>query len=331
MSNRFNNRRLLIVLSVLAAILILTMVLKIPKENATFKSSVASFDTASVSKIILNNRISNGNTVEFDRRNGKWTVQQGNIVSATQEGAVENLFGEVLNIRPQSLASVDKSKWKEFDLTDSLATRIKFLNGRGKVLADIMIGKLDLKQSDKPIGGYSGNNVQITSYVRPYNSNEVYAVDGLLQFSFNIKFDDWRDKTFIRTVKSDLTDIRFIYPADSSYNLIRKDSVWYAGSMKADSAGITDYLNSLALMNGQEIKDGFKPASAPVYQLLIEGKNSLKLSVNCYTAENAGEFVLNSSLNPDVYFDSKKNGIFNQLFKPQSRFSGNSNKKPVLR
>jgi len=63
-----------------------------------------------------------------------------------------------------------------------------------------------------------------------------------------------------------------------------------------------------------------KPASAPVYQLLIEGKNSLKLSVNCYTGENAGEFVLNSSLNPDVYFDNKKNGIFNQLFKPQSRF-----------
>jgi len=38
MSNRFNNRRLLIVLSVLAAILILTMVLKIPKERATFIS-----------------------------------------------------------------------------------------------------------------------------------------------------------------------------------------------------------------------------------------------------------------------------------------------------
>jgi hypothetical protein len=331
MSNRFNNRRLLIVLSVLAAVLILTIVLKIPKERATFISRVASFDTASVTKIILNNRISNGNIVEFDRTNGKWTVKQGNIVSATQEGAVENLFGEVLNIKPQSLASVDKSRWEEFNLTDSLATRIKFLNRRGKVLADIMIGKLDLKQSDRPIGGYSGNNVQITSYVRPYNSNEVYAVDGLLQFSFNIKFDDWRDKTFIRTVINDLTDISFIYPADSSYNLIRKDSVWYAGSVKADSAGIAEYLNSLSLMNGQEIKDGFKPASAPVYQLLIEGENSLKLSVNCYTAENTGEFILNSSLNPDVYFESKKNGIFNQLFKPQSRFSGNSNKKPVLR
>ena len=331
MSNRFNNRRLLIVLSVLAAILILTMVLKIPKERATFISRVASFDTASVTRIILNNRISNGNTVEFDRTNGKWTVKQGKIESATQEGAVENLFSEVLNIKPQSLASIDKSRWKEFDLTDSLATRIKFLNSSGKVLADIMIGKLDLKQSDKPIGGYSGNNVQITSYVRPYNSNEVYAVDGLLQFSFNIKFDDWRDKTFIRTVKNDITDIRFIYPAESSYTLSRKDSIWYAGTGKADSSGIAEYLNSLALMNGQEIKDGFKPASAPVYQLLIEGKNSLKLSVNCYTGENAGEFVLNSSLNPDVYFDNKKNGIFNQLFKPQSRFSGNSNKKQVPR
>ncbi len=42
-----------------------------------------------------------------------------------------------------------ESRWEEFNLTDSLATRIKFLNKRKKVLADLMIGKLDFKQPDK--------------------------------------------------------------------------------------------------------------------------------------------------------------------------------------
>ena len=320
MSKRFDNKRLFFLLSGLILILILTVIIKIPKEKATFKSSFADFDTSAVTRIILNNRISDGNLVEFNRINGKWTVQQGKIVSATQEGAVENIFGEVLNIKPQSLAAIDKSRWNEFNLTDSLATRIKFLNNKGKILADIMIGKLDFKQAEKPVGGYSGNNVQITSYVRLYNRNEVYAVDGLLQFSFNIKFEDWRDKTFVHSKKDDITSIRFIYPADSSYTLLKKDSTWYEGNQKADSSSVANYLNSLVLMYGQGFKDGFKPVSNPVYQMLVEGNNLLKFSVKCYEGESAGEYILNSSLNPDVFYSSKQAGIFNQIFKPQSNF-----------
>jgi hypothetical protein len=83
---------------------------------------------------------------------------------------------------------------------------------------------------------------------------------------------------------------------------------------------VADYLNSLVLMYGQEIKDGFKPVLNPVYQLLIEGINSLKFSIKCYEEGSADEYILNSSLNPEVYYASKKNGIFNQLFKPQSHF-----------
>lgn len=320
MSKRFDNKRLLYLFSGLIVILILTVVIKIPKEKATFKSYIVDFDTSAVYKIILNNRISNGNVIEFNRSNSKWTVQQGKIVAATQQGAVDNIFGEVLNIKPQSLAAINKSRWSEFELTDSLATRIKFLNNKGKILADIMIGKLDLKQADKPIGGYSGNNVQITSYVRLYNGKEVYAVDGLIPFSFNIKFEDWRDRTLIRSDKNDIMNIHFRYPADSSYILSKKDSVWYAGKLRADSATVADYLNSLSLMYGQEFKDGFKPVLNPVYQMLVDGNNSLSFSVKCYEGESADEYILNSSLNPDVYYASKKNGTFNQLFKPQSHF-----------
>ena len=320
MSKRFDNKRLLYLLAGLIVILFLTVVIKIPKEKATLKSSIVEFDTSDVSKIILNNRISNGNTVEFNRSNDKWTVKQGKIVSATQEGAVQNMFSEVLNIKPQSLAAINESKWKEFDLTDSLATRIKFLNSNGKILVDLMIGKLDFKKADKPNGGYSGNNIQMTSYVRLYSGKEVYAIDGLIPFSFNIKFEDWRDKTFIKANKNDITNIHFIFPADSSYNLGKKDSVWYAGSQRADSLSVANYLNSLGLINGKDIKDGFKPVLNPVYQMLVEGNNLINFSIKCYEGDSIDEYVLNSSLNPEVYFTSKKNGVFDRLFKPQSDF-----------
>ncbi len=320
MSRRFNNKRLLYLLAGLIVILLLTVVIKIPKEKATLKNKIVDFDTSEVSKIILYPRISNGNAVEFNRRGVKWTVQQGNIVAATQEGAVPNMFGDVLNIKPENLAAISKSKWKEFDLTDSLATRIKFFSSKGKILADLMIGKFDYKQPDKIYKGYNGNNVQITTYVRLANGEEIYGVDGLLTFTFNIKFEDWRDKTFIRSKKNDITRITFTYPADSSYTLSRKDSVWYAGTLKADSASIVNYLNSLSFLSGQDFKDNYKPVINPVYQILVEGNNLLNFFVKCYKDENSDEFILNSSLNQDVYFTSKKQGIFDQIFKPKSNF-----------
>jgi Domain of unknown function (DUF4340) len=320
MSKRFNNKRLLYLLAGLTAILVLTILIKIPKEKATIKSNIVDLDTLEVSKIILNNRISNGNTVEFNRSNDKWTVRQGKIISATEEGAVQNIFSEVLNIRPQSLAAIDRSRFKEFEITDSLATRIKFLNKKGKILTDILIGKLDFKKPNKPNGGFSGNNIQMTSYVRLYNRREVYAIDGLIPFSFNIKFEDWRDKTFIKTNKNDITNIRFIFQADSSYNLSKKDSVWHAGTLEVDSSSMANYLNTLVLMKGLKIKDGYKQVTNPEYQLLIEANNSYKISINCYKGETVDEYILNSSLNPDVFFTSTKNGLFSQLFKPQSYF-----------
>jgi hypothetical protein len=320
MSSRFNNKKLLYLLAGLISLLILTVIIKIPKEKATLKSKIVDLDTSAVSKIILNPKISNGKTVEFIRNNGKWTVQQGSIVSATQAGAVQNMFNEVLNMKPQALAAINKSKWSEFELTDSLATRIRFLDKKGRNLADLMIGKFSYKQAENPYGGYNRNNVQITSFVRVYSEKEVYAVDGLLPFSFNLKFEDWRDKTFIHSRNTDITGIRFTFPADSSYNLSKKDSVWYTGLQVADSLSVANYLNSLKLLNGQTIKDNYKPVVNPLYQLLVEGNNLSGFSVKCYKGDETDEYILNSSLNPEVYFSSRKNETFDKVFKAQRNF-----------
>ena len=320
MSKRFNNKRLLYLLVVLTIILILTILIKIPKERATFKNSIVDLDTSTVSKIILNNRISEGNTVEFNKSNRKWIVQHGKVKSAADEGAVQNIFSEVISIKPQSLAAIDQSRWKEFDLTDSLATRIRFLNSKGRILADIMIGKLDFKKPDKPNGGFSGNNVKMTSYVRLHDEKEVYAIDGLIPFSFNVKFEDWRDKTFIRYNMSEITYISYICPADSSYKLIRKDSIWYSDNLKADSSEIYNYLKTIALLHGQEFKDDFIPSLNPVYQILFQATNSAGFSIRCYEGGSSGEYIFNSSLYPDVYFIDRKNLLFKQLFKSRSYF-----------
>jgi hypothetical protein len=328
MSSRFNNKRLLLLLSGLITILLLTVVVKIPREQSTLKSRVAEFDSSMVDKIILIPATGKGNAFEFHKENAIWRVQQGNIISATQPGAVQNLLNDALAMKPQSLAAVKSSAWKEFEITDSLATRVKFLDKKGKTLADLMIGKLDIKPMEDPYSGTGRNNVRATSYVRQYSDQKVYAVDGMMSFSFDPRFDDWRDKTFIKSNKNDITGIRFIYPADSSFSLSRKDNIWQVNDRIADSTSVANYLASLVLMNGESFKDNFKPVTSPVYQISVEGNNLLNITVKGFQEEGTDEYVLNSSLNPDVYFTSKRNGLFNKIFKERSSFL-NGTSKPI--
>ncbi len=322
MSNRFNNKKLLYLLGGLTVLLLLTMIIKIPKENATLKTRIFDLDTLQVTRVLLYARGNDGLAVEFNRTGSKWTVKQGDIVSAAREGAVENMLADALNLKPQSLATKDKEKWEEYELTDSLATRVQFLNSKGKTLADLMIGKFTYKQVEDPYGGYGGNNIRGTSFVRRYGEKDVYSVEGFLSFTFNGKFDDWRDKTFIKSDKNNVTSIRFIYPVDSSFVLLKEGTTWNAGGQKADSATVQNYLNTLGLLNGQNIKDKYQAVTSPVSQILVEGNNLTSFTIKCFRGEGDDEYILNSSLNPDVYFTSAKDGIYDKVFKSQRYFLG---------
>jgi hypothetical protein len=320
MSKRFDNKKLIYLIAGLIVLLILTILIRIPKEEATLKSKITDFDTLEAGKIVIYPKYLKETPIEFNRTNGKWTVQHGSVISAPQKGAIENIFNEILSIKPQSLAAINKSKWKEFELTDSLATRIKVLNTKGKVLADLMVGKFSYKQVNNPYSRNVGNSVEGTSYVRLSGEKEVYGVEGFISFFFSGKFNDWRDKSFMSLNKNDITNIIFTYPADSSFKLIKNDNRWNIGTFSADSANVSNYLITLSSMDGQDIKDNYKPAVTPACQVLIQGNNQLNISVKCYNENSGDEYIMNSSLNPDVYFTSKKDGLFGRLFKPRNSF-----------
>ncbi len=320
MSKRFNNKGLLILLAGLIILLLLTLFIRIPKESASLKSELIVIDTSDVSKIIIYHGMNTAESIEFIRASDRWTVKQGSIESASQKGAVQSIFSEALEITPLYLAATNKSKWEEFELTDSLATRIKFLDKNGKNLADLLVGKFSYKQQNSPYAGNYANNIQGTSYVRLYGEKEVYAVNGFISFFFKRDFEDWRDKTFIYSNKNDLMSVEFKYPADSSFRLSKRELTWFAGEQLADSLQVEKYLNTLSNLNGQEIKDNYNPVLNPDLELRVEGNNLVNFTVKCYNDIAAGEYILNSSLNPEVYFISKAEGIFGKIFLPRSYF-----------
>jgi hypothetical protein len=327
MSKRFDNKRILYILGGLIILLVLTFLIKVPKERATITEKLVEIDTSKVSRIIINPKIKEGAPFEFIKRNGKWSVQQDNIVAEPEKNAIQNILSEITDIKPKSLEAVDKAKWKEFNLTDSLAVRVRFLDDKGRSLADLMIGRFTYSQVNNPYAGSNGNGIQGTSFVRLYKEKKIYGVDGFLSFSFSGKFNDYRDKSFLKLNREDVTKISFIFPADSGFVLYRKDSIWLANNKSTDSLAVVTYMNSLRYLNGQEIKDNYKPVMNPEYELRIEGNNLLNVNIKCFKSDIDNEFILNSSLNPDVYFLSKKDGLFDKVFRNEKYFTTKSTKK----
>ncbi len=327
MNKRYDNKKLFLILTGLLAILLLTVVIKIPKQRSTLKENLVEFDTASVVRIVIKPKTVDGNEFEFIREKAGWKVKQNDIITTPRKNAVSNIFTEILDIKPQSLAAVSSSEWKNYELTDSLATRIKFLDKKGKILADIMIGKFSYRQVAANPYSPRQNNFAGTSYVRLTDEDRIYSVDGFLSLSFGGGFNDWRDKTLLRCSKSEITKITFTLPADSSFILERKDSLWNADGQSADSLKTEQYLNSLSYLNGEDFSDGFVPGSSPDYQIHIEGNNLLSILIKCYRRSGGKEFIYNSSQNPSLYFSAGDRELFEKIFKPKSYFIGSAVKK----
>lgn len=319
MSKRFENKKLFYILGILLIILAVTFIVKIPREKSTLKTTLVRFDTTEVERIIIIPKASAGEKFEFFRDNKTWKVKQGEIISKPRDGAVENILSDLLSIKPSNLVSVSKSKWQDYDLTDSLAIRVRVENKKGKALADVMIGRFSYKPVSNPYGGGYGGSIDGISYVRLYTEEPVYAVDGFLTFSFSGDFDDWRDKTLIRCKGDDITKITFTFPADSGFVLEKKENKWYASGEPADSAATASYINTITYTDGEKFIESFRPVSSPVCQTLIEGNNLLNITVKCYSDEN-GRIILNSSLNPEAFFIDENKNVFNQIFKPLSHF-----------
>jgi hypothetical protein len=123
-----------------------------------------------------------------------------------------------------------------------------------------------------------------------------------------------------RCRKEDILRVTFTFPGDSSYTLFKNDSGWFAGDQKADSTVVSNDLNLVGNIDGMDINDDFKPFSNPDYLINFEGNNLLNASVKCFTAVGTEDYVLNSNQNPEVFFTSKKSGIFSQIVKSKKYF-----------
>lgn len=321
-----NNKTLLIIVIVLLVIFAVVKFYTSVKSESTMNTNLVDIDTAKITEIRIYPTSENRNEIRLFKEGKTWKVSKDKITAAAEPNAAPGLISLLMEIKPQRLATRDKSKWNEFHVSDTMATRVKVYEGKDNTL-DLMIGKFTYKQSNNPYGGMYGNGgITGTSFVRLFDEDEVYAVEGFLTFSFNQQFNNFRDQTLLRIDKSTLKSITFKYPADSSFSLVKDGNKWMMGGTEPDSTKVEEFLGSIAYKNAQSFNDNFVPSGAPVFQVILDTDKKGQITINAYPGLGTG-YIINSSVNPKSYFSTVNNGLLGEIFKSPKSFIKEKKKK----
>ena len=300
----------LVVIFVLLFLAIALVFLVDRKEGGrTIREELVRMDTASVSSISLFPPAENRTEIKISKNGHTWIVQKEKVTADADEQRIGGILGTFTLLKPQRLAATERSQWKAYGVNDTLGTRMKFYSG-SNLLADVVVGKFS----------YSNSTRSGISYIRLYGEDGVYAIDGFLAMAVNHTYNQWRNKTVLRSDKNLLTKISFAYPADTGFILSKDNGKWKIGSEYADSAKVEQFLNSMSIVNSLGFVDNYTPSNAPVITVAMEGNNMNTLTLRAFPADSLKRFVIHSSYNPSAYFSAREYGLDEKLFKGKASF-----------
>ncbi len=269
--------------------------------NRNFREELTSVDSTKVTQIVILTKDHQSEPIKINKVNNSWEVTNGQITDDANKNGVKGMLLALQSMVPKRLVANSEDKWAQYEVNDSLGTKVKVFN-KEHLLADVIIGKFDFNQ----------NTRTASTYVRVAGENETYSVDGFLSSNFNKEFNNFRDGTFLKVEPSYLTGIRYDYLGDSSFVLNKVDSKWQINGTKADSAAVQNYFNGLKNLVKHDFVDDFKQPVLPTYSMTLSGNNMRDITLDAY--ESGDEIILHSSMNTGAYFSKGNLAIFEKLF-----------------
>ncbi|HLZ16013.1 MAG TPA: DUF4340 domain-containing protein [Cyclobacteriaceae bacterium] len=295
---KLNNKILIIVLLALAGVFALSRIFRASSREGNLPQELISLDTASVTEIRVYPNAEKNKEIKLVREGKSWRVKMENNSGQVEQGSMSSALGYFTHLKPLRLVSKKKTKWEEFNVGDT-STRVKFMKGI-EVLADIRIGKIGLDQQP---GQQQFNPGGIFTHVRLSEEDQVYAVEGFLESSFNKRYNDWRDKTFLRLREDGVARVAFSYPADSGFVLEKKDKKWWLNDAEADSTKVKGYLLQLQHRNATTFADDVSSKGDAQVIIQFSGAEGTLATVQGW--RRTDDWVMNSSHQPGIYFSSK--------------------------
>jgi hypothetical protein len=286
-----NNKTLGIIFGGLILIALAIYIFQGGKNERTFREVLVDIDTSAVTEILIYPKSHKPNEVKLFKENNEWRVSLPSNGSAKiTNQRMSSLFSQLLAIQPKRLAARDESKWNELQV-DSTGSRVKVFEGSDLTL-DLVVGRFSFQQPRT-----------MNTFVRLYNDKDVYEVDGFLDMTFNQGANTFRDGTIINSDYNNWKQVQFVYPADSSFQIVNIGRAWLLNGKSTDSLKTANYLNRLRNLSNTSFIDDVKidPSAQPTYSLNITTSDMKFIEVKCFV-DSTSSFI-HSSENPDAWFD----------------------------
>jgi hypothetical protein len=298
---RFNNKILLIIFSVLVAAFVLTRLFRSPARESNLDLGALRIDTTNIDQVNILPVADGGKEIKLVKDGKVWKASRDNLSSSADKNRVSTMLAKLAAMKPERIVTRKQQKWNDYNVGDTTGTTVIALSN-GIEVARLIIGKDQMS----------------STFVRKDKEEEVYAVEGSIASSFNQKFNDWRDQTFLRVNVDDIKKITFVYPADSGFVLSKQDKKWLVNDTAADSTAATTYLNKLRLKKIEHFADSFNANTPPDVTMTIDA-GTTPLTIKAWQASPPG-WILSSDVQPGVYFSDEGNQVSKDIFWGSKQF-----------
>lgn len=299
-----SNVKLFMILGGLVAVYLIIQFTGGKERSSSLRSTLVEIDTAEVSSLQIEK---DGSVLMIEKVNDTdWLVELENGKKVTAKAsAVKNSLSTLMTIKPSRLASKDPGKWKDYQV-DSAGTRVKVIEGSDTTL-DIILGRFGVKDQRS-----------YHTFVRLSEDDEVYSVDNFMSISFSTDAASFREQMFFRTKKDSIHTISFNYP-DSAFSLTKSEELWLVDGVNADSTQTATYVNKLNYTTSKNFVDDVEVFGDPVLTITFQANSEDDLTLTGYILPGKN-LILNSSLNPDAYFEDQT--LTDKFLKGRSHFTG---------
>lgn len=306
---KLNNTWLIAALAVLVGAFVVSRFFRAPALESNLRQQLVELDTAAITQVRMQ-LAAGGEEVSLQREGVNWKVTQGSRSAFADRSSVNAALAALSTLKPLRMVSRKKDKWNDFQVGAG-GTQVAVYAG-DRQESNLHIGKTNFVQNQQ--GGFGG----AYTYVRAGDDDEVYAVDGFLESTFNRPYADWRNKNFLRVSRDAVSKITFSYPADSSFVLEKKDSVWTVNGQPAAGAQVDIFLGHLAYKNLNTFADDFQPAGSAPVVIKVEARGGPLETIEGWPLPE-GQWALRSSQQPAI-FRSEGSTAVQDLLRGQTSF-----------
>ncbi len=314
------NTRYIIIFLALGIIYVLSKYVFVAKPESNFNSNVLKIDTSQVASFSIKANTAK-NAIKFFKKEDIWFVKKANKEDKANTETVKELFNVFAQLKVKNVVGLNQDTWKNFKLTDSLATKLNIFDRSNHLIKSLLVGKFTYHQNQSTPYSYGRQNVSGNTYVRLADGKKSFLVNGFLPMMINRDFNQFRNNQLLKLDKNKLSKIIFEYPADTGFTITKQDSMlWLVNGIDTIKQGvINNYLTAIADVKNTSFEDKLKPNTTTIYSLKIEANGLKPISVDFYPKDSVSYFV-HSSQFPDNYFSTNQNDLPKQLLKPVEYF-----------